>query len=131
MGFLQALDGAVGPVVQELRYRQHRHAAIAANIANADTPGYRAVDVTFARMVERAGLRLATTHPGHRQPARWAPREAVVPAGGLPRRDGNDVDIDREMVKLARNQIEYQFLTRVLGGRFRKLKEAITGRATP
>ncbi len=55
----------------------------------------------------------------------------MVAAGGTPRRDGNDVDIDREMAKIAQNQIEYQFLTRMLGSRFRKLKEAITGRPTP
>ncbi|GAB4246387.1 MULTISPECIES: flagellar basal body rod protein FlgB [Deferrisoma] len=131
MGFLQAMDGAVGPLVDELRYRQRRQAVIAANVANADTPGYRALDVRFERALERAGLPMARTHPRHLGGARAPGRVEVVAAGGVPRRDGNDVDIDREMAKLAQNQIEYQFLTRVLGARFRKLKEAISGRTTP
>ena len=130
MGWFEAVDRYVDPLVAQMRYRQHRHAAIASNIANADTPGYRAVDVTFEQALGRA-LGLAVTHPAHRAGVRAGAREAVVPAGGIPRRDGNDVDIDREMAKLARNQIEYQFLARVLGARFRKLKEAITGRSTP
>ncbi len=130
MGWIEAVDRYVDPLVAHMRYRQHRHAAIASNIANADTPGYQAVDVTFGQALDRA-LGLVVTHPAHRPGVRARAREAVVPAGGIPRRDGNDVDIDREMAKLARNQIEYQFLARVLGGRFRKLKEAITGRSTP
>ena len=53
----------------------------------------------------------------------------MVFSGGMPRRDGNDVDIDREMGKLARNQIEYQFLARRLSSKFNKLREAISGKA--
>ncbi|MHB8767335.1 MAG: flagellar basal body rod protein FlgB [Deferrisomatales bacterium] len=130
MGFLSAVDRSTAPLVQGLDRRERRHAAIAANIANADTPGYRAVDVAFDRVLERAGLALTTSHPLHRPGARAAGRDHLVLSGGPVRRDGNDVEVDREMVSLARNQIEHQFLTRALGGRFRKLKEAITGRAT-
>jgi len=131
VGFLDALDRSIAPVVQGLSYRSDRHAAIASNIANADTPGYRAMDVSFSGTLRQAGLRLAATHPRHRTAA--APQaggDRVVLTGGEQRRDGNDVNVDREMAHLARNQIEYQFLTRALGGRFRKLKEAITGRAS-
>jgi len=77
-------------------------------------------------------LGLRTTHPGHRSGGAGngsAGRDQVVFSGGLVRRDGNDVDIDREMSKLARNQIEYQFLARRLSSQFGKLREAITGRA--
>jgi flagellar basal-body rod protein FlgB len=121
----------VAPLTQGLERRTRRHAAIAANIANADTPGYRAVDISFGRALEQASLALATTHPRHLQSARPLPQDQLVLTGGTIRRDENDVDVDQEMAKLARNQIEYRFLTRALGGRFRKIKEAITGRATP
>ncbi len=132
MGVLNAIDQAVAPLARELQLRQRRHAAIAANIANADTPGYRAVDVPFDRALERAGLRMAVTHPRHRPGAAARPgTDQVVLSGGVPRKDGNDVDVDQEMAKLARNQIEYRFLTRMLGNRFRKYREAITGRSTP
>ena len=132
MNFLDAVDRSIAPVVQGLSQRSRRHAAIAANVANADTPGYRAVDVSFGSRLEKARLDLRTTHPGHRNGGTGngsSGRDQVVFSGGLARRDGNDVDIDREMSKLARNQIEYQFLARRLSSKFGKLREAITGRA--
>lgn len=131
MGLLDAVDRSIAPAVGGLHYRASRHGAIASNIANADTPGYRAVDVSFAGTLGRAGLPLAVTHPAHRRGVRLSGADRVVLSGGEPRRDGNDVDVDRQMALLARNQIEYQFLSRALGGKFRKLKEAITGRANP
>jgi len=125
VAMFDALDAGIAPVVRGLEYRARRHEAIASNIANADTPGYRAVDVTFGRALERAGLALRTTDPRHRGGSAAPARDRVVLSGGEPRRDGNDVNVDREMAQLARNQIEYQFLSRALAGRFRKLKEAI------
>lgn len=130
MSFLQAVDQSVDPLVRGLDLRRSRHAAVSANIANAETPGYNARDVSFGRILERARLALTQTHSRHLQSRPRSEADRMIRSGGEPRRDGNDVDIDREMVKLARNQIEYRFLTRILGGRFRKLKEAITGRAT-
>ena len=132
MGFLEALEGTVGGMARGLEARSRRQAAIAANIANADTPGYRAVDVSFTELLARAGasLPLSATDPRHLSGAPLAGRDQVILTGGSQRRDGNDVDVDREMGKLAKNQIEYQFLARALGGKFRKLKEAITGRAS-
>lgn len=131
MGLLQAVDRSVEPLARNLDYRLQRHAAISANIANADTPRYRAVDVTFAQALGRARLPLAVTHPGHRNGTTVQPRDRLILSGGEPRRDGNDVDIDAEMVRLAQNQIEYQFLARRLGGKFQKIKQAISGRTTP
>jgi len=132
VNFLDAIDRSIAPVVQGLDQRSRRHAAIASNVANADTPGYRAVDLSFGRQLEKASLGLATTHPGHRTGGTGglSGRDQLVLSGGLARRDGNDVDIDREMGKLAQNQIEYQFLARRLSSQFGKLREAITGRST-
>ena len=131
MGFLDALDRSVGPLASGLDLRTRRQSAIAANIANADTPGYRGVDVSFAAALGRAGstLPLTGTDPRHLTGAGSSGGDSLVLSGGALRRDGNDVDVDGEMGKLARNQIEYQFLARALGSKFRKLKEAITGRA--
>jgi flagellar basal-body rod protein FlgB len=115
-----------------LELRTRRQAAVAANVANADTPGYRALDVSFAGAFEAAAGRLAltTTHGSHLSGLRSAGSDSLVLSGGTPRRDGNDVNIDSEMVKLAQNQIEYQFLARAANGKFRKLKEAISGRTS-
>ena len=131
MGLLDAVEKSVQTLNRGLDLRARRQAALAANIANGDTPGYRALDVSFAGAFERAsgGLTLAATHARHLQGLAGERSDTVVLSGGLPRRDGNDVNVDAEMAKLAKNQIEYQFLTRALGAKFRKLKEAITGRA--
>ena len=132
MQFFAALDQSVQAVSRGLDARGRRQAAVAANIANADTPGYRAVDVSFAGLLERAseGARLAMTHENHLPGLVAHGADSLVLSGGTPRRDGNDVNLDGEMAKLARNQIEYQFLTRALGSKFRKLREAISGRAS-
>lgn len=132
MGFLEALDRSVGSVASGLDVRARRQSALAANIANADTPGYRGIDVSFGSVLAQAesALPLTGTDPRHLQGASSVGGGALVFSGGAPRRDGNDVDVDREMGKLSRNQIEYQFLARALSGKFRKLKEAITGRAS-
>ncbi|MBI5442846.1 MAG: flagellar basal body rod protein FlgB [Deltaproteobacteria bacterium] len=132
MVFLDALGQTVETLASGLQARARRQTAIAANIANADTPGYQAVDVSFRGLLEKAtaGMALATTHPAHLRGAasQPAPGETVVLSNGTRRQDGNDVNVDREMVKLAQNQLEYQFLAKALGAKFRKLKEATTGR---
>ena len=131
MNFFDSIDRSIAPLAQGLGQRSRRHAAIASNVANADTPGYRAVDVSFGQHLQRARMGLRTTHSGHIGGAGdgTSGRDAVVYSGGVPRRDGNDVDIDREMGKLAQNQIEYQFLARRLSSKFNKLREAISGRS--
>lgn len=130
MAWFDAVERSISPLVRGLEQRSQRQTAIAANVANADTPGYRAMDVTFRQVAQEAGLPLAATHPAHLSTIAQDSPAIVTFSGGELRRDGNDVDVDREMVKLARNQIEYQFLARALGGKFRRLKEAITGRAS-
>jgi flagellar basal-body rod protein FlgB len=112
--------------------RATRQSAIATNIANADTPGYRGVDVSFAGFLNSAmdGLPLAATDARHLRGDSLAVGDALVLSGGTRRRDGNDVNVDTEMAKLARNQIEYQFLARALQRKFGKFKEAITGRSS-
>lgn len=128
MDFLNVKDQTISSASRGLEWREKRHSAIAANITNADTPGYKSIDVSFEKAMEKAGLRMATTHASHLG-GRSAPgRDSIVLSGGLPRRDGNDVDIDSQMASLARNQIEYSLLTKALAKRFQVFKEAISGR---
>lgn len=128
---------SISHLTDGLNARRRRHAAISSNVANVDTPGYGAVDVSFAGTLRRAreapSLPVAKTDERHlsgSSPPGGGP-DAVVLSGAHPRRDGNTVDIDQEMAKLARNQIEYQFLAQRLAGKFKKLKEAITGGPSP
>lgn len=129
MAIFDVIDAGVAPLADRLKHKAARNSAIAANIANIDTPGYKAVDVTFKSALQSAGVDMARTSPRHLAAGGLPPGFDIVELGGDPRRDGNDVNIDHEMVRLAQNQLEYRFLARSLARRFNKLREAITGRA--
>jgi flagellar basal-body rod protein FlgB len=101
-----------------------RHRVLAANLANAETPGYQAQDVTFAAALEHAEQgRLRGTVPAVRMEATVAhDAEAAV------RRDGNTVDLDRQMVKLTQNTGWHNAMVQILAGRLAMMKTAIRDR---
>lgn len=77
-----------------------RMAVIAENVANADTPGYKAKDVpAFAEVYETAGQEMRATRPGHLTAA--SPAEMPVPdiVRGHESPNGNSVSLEAEMVK--------------------------------
>lgn len=100
--------------------------AIAANIANAETPGYHRVDVApdFARQLKS---QLASGDLA-RSSDMIAPQLADDPEARSVRPDGNSVDIEHELLALNRNTIEHQFLTNIITQNIKQLKMAITGR---
>jgi len=131
-------DPRVAIAQQGLQGLARRQEAIATNIANVDTPGYRRKDVPFeAELRARMGTgpRLATTDHRHIAVAPASVgllRMAVDAAQGRTRagrNDGNDVDIDYEMTRLAETSLRYQLLTQVVGTRLATLKE-IAARAS-
>ncbi|MEW6582104.1 MAG: flagellar basal body rod protein FlgB [Actinomycetota bacterium] len=118
-----------------------RHQAIAQNLANADTPGYRRVDVQFegALAAALAGDRAAAELPDPRLDATrpQAPTPAadttfaldtVTQDGTVMRHDGGNVDPDTEMAEMAANQLAYQTVTSLLGKKFSQLGYVINGR---
>jgi len=109
---------------------------IAENIANIDTPGYKAKDLKFFEVMgEVMGtgkkLPLARTDEKHLPPAdRVADPSAFIYQQNNPsvRNDGNDVNIDYEMSQMAENSIRYNMLADMTAGKFTKLKSIIQGR---
>ena len=107
------LDSALSFQQQALTLRAHRQQVLAANIANADTPNYRARDFDFAAALQnavsgrsqgRGGLTLATTAAGH------LPGDAELGQIALKYRqpaqasaDGNSVEMDVERAQFAEN----------------------------
>lgn len=121
---------------------QLRQQTIANNMANVDTPNYRAKKVDFedALTAELAGppkpavelvrLGLHTTHERHLDVAPTVQRFDARPAisdslDGSLRNDGNTVDVEREMTKLAETQILYNALGQITSGKLTKLRTAI------
>jgi len=99
-----------------LSLTNQRETVIASNMANVDTPGYHTKDVDFQHELARATA----------APAGSSPQVAVRDVGGLLERpDGNNVDIDREAMKLSEVQLQYQMGTQLMKDRFHQIITAI------
>lgn len=96
-----------------------RHQAIAANIANATTPGYQPVRVSFEEQLEQLRRRLDGGEPLQRASAELAPQ---VEADGSA---GDRVAVDLQAAELAQNVVHYQALVRGLNKRMSILAAAI------
>lgn len=103
---------------QGLRAGDLRQRVLARNIANADTPGYQASHVSFESQLQDA------RQAGGQ--AALAVQPQVVRDVSAGREDGNNVDIEAEMVRLAENQIWYGALTRLTGDELGRLRIVIS-----
>jgi flagellar basal-body rod protein FlgB len=134
----------VGKLDEALRFHQtalglraQRQQLLASNIANADTPNYKARDVDFTKALqgalERSGApagELAKTAPGH------LPAQGKVAIGGLEPQyrtvvqgsvDGNTVDMDVERNQFTDNALRYEASITMINGQIKKLLTAIQG----
>ena len=95
--------GAMDLLQNAMRLRVEREGLLAANIANADTPGYRRRDLDFEGVLTSTRARLDRTHPGHLSTGGsvGGARIDLGPRGTRP--DGNGVDLDQELVTAHRN----------------------------
>jgi flagellar basal-body rod protein FlgB len=102
-----------------------RHQALASNIANAETPGYKRVDLApdFATQLQAALQR--GEDPAHAV----LPKIVEDPTARSARPDGNNVEIERELQLISTNNTEHNFLTQVISTNLRNLRTAISGRS--
>ena len=99
-----------------LSLTNQREMVITSNMANVDTPGYRTKDMDFQQELSRAMS----------APEGTAAHAAVRDVSGLLERpDGNNVDVDREAMKLSEVQLQYQMGTQLMKGQFHTLMTAI------
>ena len=111
-----------------------RNAVIRNNIANVETPGFKASNVEFetlfAQALEGSGFAGKKTHEGHRDIGSTnidGVHARVVENKGLSMRmDGNNVDIEAENVKLAQNSIYYNTLLTKMNSELSRLRIAIS-----
>jgi flagellar basal-body rod protein FlgB len=122
------------PILSMLRTRmqwhQERQRVLAENVANADTPYYRARDLAppnFESLVQQTGsLTMARTDPGHLGPAGGdsqfaddrSPHYEIRPRG-------NAVTHEDEMLKLAGNQMDYDAVTSIYTHSLSLIKTAV------
>lgn len=125
------------PVLEKaMDLRSMRHNLIVSNIANKDTPNYKAFDLMVEdELAKTAGkrdaARLTKTDDAHLS-RRTSHRMTGRSMGGngqelALRGDGNSVDIDKEMAKLSENNLLYNALAQILSRKFEGLKDVIKG----
>jgi flagellar basal-body rod protein FlgB len=103
-----------------------RQVAAAGNLANVDTPGYRAKEVTFEETLGRRVGGLAATSPAHLSAAGdTGGRMTVTESGGPARRDGNTVQIDRELLTMGRAAGDFAAAQTAMAAKFRLVRYAI------
>lgn len=128
-----SLDKAFGIHEAALKLRAERTQVLANNIANADTPGYKARDIDFqaalAGAMEGAGsATLKTTQPGHIATSmQGGAAELKFRQPFQPALDGNTVEMQVEQAEFARNALEYQASLKFLEGKMKGLMQALKG----
>ena len=107
-----------------------RQEIIGQNLANADTPGYLAQEVNFESALRQAlsdppVLSLSTTQRGHLSAPDGLSSLVRVTArqGGTLRADGNDVDMDTELVQMSETDLRYEALTNLVNQKFNLLRD--------
>ena len=132
---LNRLDSELNFSQTALNLRAYRQELLASNIANADTPHYKARDIDFKSALGNAlsgradgALNLARTSGGH-----FPGVEASPYAGALKYRteyqsavDGNTVNMDVERGAFAENSLHVEALLKFVGEKFKALQTAIT-----
>ncbi|MDT8879183.1 flagellar basal body rod protein FlgB [Halomonas saccharevitans] len=131
---IDRLEASLNFHQQALGLRQERQKVLASNIANADTPGYKARDMDFASELNKAvqqggsdGLALSRTSSRHleSQGAMSSSRDLLYRVPAQPSLDGNTVDMDRERTQFADNSVRYQAALTMLNSRIQGLKKAM------
>jgi flagellar basal-body rod protein FlgB len=118
-------DSAVAAALRrQMTVSVARQVAAAGNLANVDTPDYKAVEVSFDEALGRRTAALAVTDPGHLGNARGN-AVALQEAPGQARRDGNTVQLDRELLTMSRAAGDFAAAQTALAAKFRLVRYAI------
>ncbi len=133
------LDQALDPLADALKVTGYRQQLLAANIANANTPNYRAVDIPFSKTLQAvqagdSGGLVLNTNSGRQfsSDGSAASMAAFVQyqRGSQVGLDNNSVDMNREQANFLQNSVSYQADLTFLTGKIQTLNSAITGTAT-
>jgi flagellar basal-body rod protein FlgB len=106
-----------------------RQVAAAGNLANLETPGFRAREPQFGDALDKqlGELRLAVTNGGHLGGGVSDPTATTREVDGLPaRRDGNNVQLDRELLMMAQASGDFAKAQTALAAKFRLVRYALS-----
>lgn len=140
MGINGIFNQTISLLERSLDLRAIKHKSITSNVANIDTPNYKAFDVMVEEELNRQNrasgtgdaVRMMTTSERHLA----LPRQDVVRINRhtgtgdnspVLRRDGNTVDLDREMASMSENSLMYTLSAQVVAKKFQSLRSVIEG----
>jgi flagellar basal-body rod protein FlgB len=121
------------PVLEEVvQFSQARHTVLAGNIANADTPGYQARDLSL----EDFQVRLQAATETRRAPAPGSPGESPKPvlaevaknSQAILRHDLGNVSMEAQVTEMVKNQMQHNTAITIMAAQFRMLQAAISGK---
>ncbi|MBP3039457.1 flagellar basal body rod protein FlgB [Bacillaceae bacterium Marseille-Q3522] len=113
-----------------LNYSATKQKVISQNIANVDTPNYKAKDVRFQDALQQAQNKFQAyrTDKRHFEFSNYSNGGTIITKQDVSyNENGNSVDIDNEMADLASNQIYYHALIDRINGKFSSLENVIKG----
>ena len=107
-----------------------RSAALAYNISNADTPGFKARDVpSFEAALNAANTAMLRTDANHLAPTQFGARsfELVQRPGEVPKHSGNTVSLETELANLGETRSQHSLVSGVIGAFHRMLLTSVRG----
>lgn len=127
-------DSVLGIHETALNLQAKRAELLGANLANSDTPGYKARDIDFraalrdARQQDGNAGPMQATNPRHMQPENYQMGAQVLYRQPLqPSLDGNTVESEVEMSAFSENAMRYMYSLQIVSGRLQKLITAFKG----
>lgn len=123
-------DKALGIHPQALAIREKRSEALAANLANADTPGYKARDLDFQSILKQTlpeTQTLERTQAGHFSSSQLLNSRLMYRNPNQVSLDGNTVEANVEQARYAENAVQYQASLQFLNNKFSGLMMALRG----
>jgi flagellar basal-body rod protein FlgB len=120
---------------QVVNFSHARHNLLAGNIANLDTPGYRAADLDTAKFEDQLRSMLEAQKMGGAEIAEESgfaelrqPGQHGLEWGNLVRHDDGDVSLEHQIAQLSKNQMQHNLALTIMTSQFRLLQAAITER---
>lgn len=125
---MKLFSNSINLLESSLAYSSRKQKVISNNIANVDTPNFKAQEVSFKTELDRASLKAKRVDNRHLEFKRGSSNiEVNTRATTSYNHNGNNVDIDKEMADMAENQIYYNVLVDRMNGKFNSLREVLKG----
>lgn len=129
---MNLFGGTISNLEQSLNYASAKNRAISSNVANVDTPNYKSKNIVFKDVLNQS---MSSSIQAKRTDIRHLPFTSSKDSGfhvvtnhnTSYNHNGNNVDIDKEMAELAKNQIYYNGLIDRINGKFGSLQTVIRG----